>query len=67
MINFNIGAVENDGTGDKLRDAFSGVNSNFTEMLGYFIPKEDKYNRTEDIANNLTSTIKYPSVKGMVD
>ena len=32
MENINIGTVENDGTGDKLRNAFSIVNENFDEF-----------------------------------
>ena len=30
MINFNIGAIANDGTGDTLRNFASGVNTNFS-------------------------------------
>lgn len=32
MENINIGTVENDGLGDKLRNAFSIVNENFQEL-----------------------------------
>ena len=28
----NIGALPNDGTGDPLRDAYSKINDNFTEL-----------------------------------
>jgi hypothetical protein len=67
MITFNTGATANSGTGDSLRDAFNGVNSNFTEVVGYLLNKEDKSNITQDITGNLSSIVKYPSIKGITD
>ena len=32
QININTGSVANDGTGDTIRQAFTSVNSNFTEL-----------------------------------
>lgn len=42
----NVGQIENDGTGDDLREAFIKVNENFTEI----------YDKTSDIVNNITIT-----------
>jgi len=67
MIVFNTGANFNDGTGDKLRNAFDGINSNTAEIIATFLLKESVANKTGDITGNLTSTVKYPTVKGMVD
>jgi len=41
----NLGLVANDGTGDKLRTAFSKINSNFDELYAQETEANDAFNR----------------------
>jgi ribosomal protein S8E len=50
----NIGTVPNDGNGDKLRDAMTKVNENFTEVYSVLSPNTTSNNAT--VANSLTVT-----------
>jgi hypothetical protein len=51
----NVGSTANDGTGDKLRDAFVKVNANFTELYSDDVGDVDSVNAGTGISVNQTT------------
>lgn len=70
----NKGSAANDRTGTNARDAADIINDNFS-FLNSLISglqtalngKENSANKTDDIAGNVASSVKFGSVKGVVD
>lgn len=50
MIDINVGISPDDGTGEKLRNAFIHVNDNFNELVEKDIELDEKINRKDDIS-----------------
>ena len=66
----NIGTIENDGTGDKLRDAMDKINDNFrevyTELGGDSLSNLDLSGNTISSANTNGNIILDPNGTGKV-
>jgi hypothetical protein len=67
LQSINIGTVPNDGTGERLKDAFNKVNLNFNELYASWLNLVSGYTNIEDLTPIATGeVIKYTYIGGAI-
>lgn len=67
LQSINIGTVPNDGTGERLKDAFNKVNLNFNELYASWFSLVSGYLTIEDLTPIATGeVIKYTYTGGAI-